>query len=146
VPVTADEALAKLDRWDRDGSGVFVACPALARLYDRLLDRFPALESLSDVDVNRFGVWSMTPEPSDSIVVASCVWSRADDVRAAVVALAIERVLPCLPATRAEGAVEGAGTILRPATVRRYAERAGFGRVKVLPIAHDLWRFYRLGA
>jgi hypothetical protein len=28
VPVTADEALAKLDRWDRDEPGVFVACPA----------------------------------------------------------------------------------------------------------------------
>jgi hypothetical protein len=26
------------------------------------------------------------------------------------------------------------------------AERAGFERVEVVPIAHDLWRFYRLGA
>jgi SAM-dependent methyltransferase len=55
-------------------------------------------------------------------------------------------VLHCLPATRAEGAVEEAGTVLRPHTVRRYAERAGFARAEVLPIAHDLWRFYRLGA
>jgi hypothetical protein len=30
--------------------------------------------------------------------------------------------------------------------LRRCAERAGFGRVEVLPIAHNLWRFYRLGA
>jgi hypothetical protein len=52
----------------------------------------------------------------------------------------------CLPVTRAEGAVEEAGTLLRPDTVRRYAERAGFDRVEVVSIAQDLWRFYRLGA
>jgi hypothetical protein len=55
-------------------------------------------------------------------------------------------VTHCLPATRAEGAAEEAGTVLRQGTVRRYAERAGFGRFEVLPIEHDLWRFYRLGA
>jgi SAM-dependent methyltransferase len=55
-------------------------------------------------------------------------------------------VLHCLPATRAEGAVEEAGTVLRPHVVRRYAERAGFTSVEVLPVAHDFWRFYRLGA
>jgi SAM-dependent methyltransferase len=55
-------------------------------------------------------------------------------------------VMHCLPATRAEGAVEEAGTVLRPGTVRRYAEQAGFERFEILPIAHDLWRFYRLGA
>jgi hypothetical protein len=42
--------------------------------------------------------------------------------------------------------VEEAGTVLRPDTVRRYAERAGFGRFEVLAITHDTWRFYRLGA
>jgi len=55
-------------------------------------------------------------------------------------------VLHCLPATRAEGATEEAGTVLRPGTVRRYAERAGFERFEVLPVAHEQWRFYRLGA
>jgi len=55
-------------------------------------------------------------------------------------------VLHCLPATRAEGAVEEAGTVLRPQVVRRYAEQAGFTSVEVLPVAHDFWRFYRLGA
>jgi hypothetical protein len=54
-------------------------------------------------------------------------------------------VLHCLPATRAEGAVEEAGTVLRPHVVRRYAERAGFTSVEVLPVDHDFWRFYRLG-
>jgi SAM-dependent methyltransferase len=55
-------------------------------------------------------------------------------------------VTHCLPATRAAGAVEEAGTVLRPDTVRGYAERAGYARFEILPVAHDLWRFYRLGA
>jgi hypothetical protein len=46
---------------------------------------------------------------------------------------------------------EEAGTVLRSDAVRRYAERAGIDRVgfdgvEVVPIAHDLWRFYRPGA
>jgi ubiquinone/menaquinone biosynthesis C-methylase UbiE len=52
-------------------------------------------------------------------------------------------VLHCLPATRAEGTAVEAGTVLRPDTVREYAERAGCTST-VLPIAHDLWRFYRV--
>lgn len=54
-------------------------------------------------------------------------------------------VLHCLPATRAEGSAVEAGTVIRPQTVRDYAERAGFGST-VLPIENDLWRFYRLDA
>jgi 2-polyprenyl-3-methyl-5-hydroxy-6-metoxy-1,4-benzoquinol methylase len=38
------------------------------------------------------------------------------------------------------------GTVMRPATLRRYAEAAGFRAVEVLPIEHDLYRFYRLVA
>jgi hypothetical protein len=38
----------------------------------------------------------------------------------------------------------GTGTVIRSDTVRAYAEEAGFGQVEVLPIEHDLWRFYRL--
>jgi 2-polyprenyl-3-methyl-5-hydroxy-6-metoxy-1,4-benzoquinol methylase len=53
-------------------------------------------------------------------------------------------VLHCLPATRAEGAKVEAGTVLRPDTVRDYAERAGFTTAEVLDLEHDLWRFYRL--
>ena len=38
----------------------------------------------------------------------------------------------------------GTGTVMRPATLRAYAEQAGFGRVDILPIEHDAWRFYWL--
>jgi hypothetical protein len=38
----------------------------------------------------------------------------------------------------------GTGTVVRPSTLRRYAREAGFASVEILPIEHDLWRFYRL--
>ncbi|MGH8887497.1 MAG: SAM-dependent methyltransferase [Egibacteraceae bacterium] len=53
----------------------------------------------------------------------------------------------CLPATRAEtpsAASAATGTCLRPATVRAWAAQAGFESVEILPVDHDLWRFYRL--
>jgi hypothetical protein len=34
--------------------------------------------------------------------------------------------------------------VIRTGTVRAYATEAGFSRIDVLPIDHDLWRFYRL--
>jgi SAM-dependent methyltransferase len=51
--------------------------------------------------------------------------------------------LHCLPATRAEGTAVEAGTVLRPGVVAGYAAKAGL-RCTVLPVEHDLWRFYRL--
>jgi SAM-dependent methyltransferase len=52
-------------------------------------------------------------------------------------------VLHCLPATRAEGTAVEAGTVLRPDTVAEYASKAGLTST-VLPVEHDMWRFYRL--
>ncbi len=53
-------------------------------------------------------------------------------------------VLHCLPVGMAEQPSAGTGTVMRPATLRRYAREAGFSEVEVLPIENDLWRFYRL--
>jgi hypothetical protein len=33
---------------------------------------------------------------------------------------------------------------MRPSTLAAMAERAGFREMQVLPVVHDLWRFYRL--
>ena len=52
--------------------------------------------------------------------------------------------LCCLPAGMAEQPSAATGTVMRPATLRRYAAEAGFGAVEILPIEHDLFRFYRL--
>ena len=53
-------------------------------------------------------------------------------------------ILHCLPVGMVgEGAV-GTGTVIRPETVRRYAQEAGFSGCEVLPIENDFWRFYLL--
>jgi 2-polyprenyl-3-methyl-5-hydroxy-6-metoxy-1,4-benzoquinol methylase len=53
-------------------------------------------------------------------------------------------ILHCLPVGMVgEGAV-GTGTVIRPGTVRRYAQEAGFSGCEVLPIENDFWRFYLL--
>lgn len=53
-------------------------------------------------------------------------------------------ILHCLPVGMAERPSAATGTVMRPATLRRYATEAGFSRVEILPIENDLWRFYRL--
>jgi hypothetical protein len=40
----------------------------------------------------------------------------------------------------------GTGTVMRAETLTRYARRAGFAAVEVLPIENDFFRFYRLSA
>ncbi len=53
-------------------------------------------------------------------------------------------ILHCLPVGMVgEGAV-GTGTVIRPGTVRRYADEAGFSGCEVLAIENDFWRFYLL--
>jgi SAM-dependent methyltransferase len=52
--------------------------------------------------------------------------------------------LCCLPTGMADQPSAATGTVMRPATLRSYAHAAGFGDVTVLPIEHDLFRFYRL--
>ena len=53
-------------------------------------------------------------------------------------------VVHCLPASRAEQPSAALGTALRASTVVELGRAAGFGRVEVLPIDHDWFRFYRL--
>jgi SAM-dependent methyltransferase len=53
-------------------------------------------------------------------------------------------VLCCLPVGLADTPSAGTGTVMRADTVRRYAAEAGFAEVEVLPIEHEVFRFYRL--
>jgi 2-polyprenyl-3-methyl-5-hydroxy-6-metoxy-1,4-benzoquinol methylase len=53
-------------------------------------------------------------------------------------------VVHCLPSAVAEGGHDAVGTALRASTVHRFASEAGFTASEVLPIANDLFRFYRL--
>ena len=55
-------------------------------------------------------------------------------------------VLHCLPVGRSESPSAATGTVMRPDTLRGYASEAGFTDTEILPIEHDLFRFYRLVA
>jgi 2-polyprenyl-3-methyl-5-hydroxy-6-metoxy-1,4-benzoquinol methylase len=53
-------------------------------------------------------------------------------------------VFVCLPNGLAESPSAATGTVMRPDTVRRYAADAGFASTTILPIEHEVFRFYRL--
>jgi 2-polyprenyl-3-methyl-5-hydroxy-6-metoxy-1,4-benzoquinol methylase len=54
-------------------------------------------------------------------------------------------VLICLPDGMAHQPTAATGTVMRPRTLRRYAQQAGFAGVETLPIEDfGFWRFYRL--
>lgn len=50
----------------------------------------------------------------------------------------------CLPAGLAERPSAATGTVMRRATLERYAKEAGFSAVEVLPVENDFFRFYLL--
>jgi SAM-dependent methyltransferase len=53
-------------------------------------------------------------------------------------------VVHCLPVGRSQPESVATGTVMRTSTLCRYAQEAGFAEVEVLPIEHDVYRFYRL--
>ncbi len=53
-------------------------------------------------------------------------------------------ITTCLPDGRSRQPSRATGTVMRPDTLRAYAEEAGYGSVEVLPIENDFFRFYRL--
>ena len=50
----------------------------------------------------------------------------------------------CLADGLAHDGSVGTGTVMRPPTLERYADRAGYTSVEILPIENDFFRFYRL--
>lgn len=53
-------------------------------------------------------------------------------------------VLICLPDAMTANPEGATGTLMRPATMQRYAHAAGFSAAVPLEIEHDFWRFYEL--
>jgi ubiquinone/menaquinone biosynthesis C-methylase UbiE len=53
-------------------------------------------------------------------------------------------VTHCLPVGRVDAPAVGTGTVMRPGTLRTYAEQAGFESVEILPVDNFFFRFYRL--
>lgn len=52
--------------------------------------------------------------------------------------------LHCLAAAMGDPNSAMTGTVMRPSTLRRYAQESGYSRVEILPIENEVWRFYRL--
>lgn len=120
------------------------ADPGLEGRYD-LVTIFEALHDMSHpVDVLR----SSRSLLGDGGMVFVCDERTADAFTAP--AGELERLLygasivHCLPVGMTGEAPAGTGTVMRPETVRRYAEEAGFAGFEVLPIENDLYRFYLL--
>jgi 2-polyprenyl-3-methyl-5-hydroxy-6-metoxy-1,4-benzoquinol methylase len=53
-------------------------------------------------------------------------------------------VVACLPAVMGDPRTSATGAVMRPATLRRYAQEAGFASPEVLPLKTETLRFYRL--
>jgi 2-polyprenyl-3-methyl-5-hydroxy-6-metoxy-1,4-benzoquinol methylase len=53
-------------------------------------------------------------------------------------------ILHCLPVGMVDQPSAGTGTVMRPSTLQRYADEAGFFRVEILPIDNFFFRYYRL--
>jgi 2-polyprenyl-3-methyl-5-hydroxy-6-metoxy-1,4-benzoquinol methylase len=53
-------------------------------------------------------------------------------------------VLHCLPASMTQSDSAATGTVIRPATVRTYAQQAGFSSVDILPVESVAFRIYAL--
>jgi len=53
-------------------------------------------------------------------------------------------MLICLPDGMSHPHSVGTGTVMRYDTLRRYAREAGFDDVEVLPVEHEIFRFYSL--
>jgi 2-polyprenyl-3-methyl-5-hydroxy-6-metoxy-1,4-benzoquinol methylase len=112
--------------------------------YD-LVTAFEMLHDTSDpVGVLRLMRGSCAPGGTVLVVdelAAEEFEAPADELQRAFYAFS---VLHCLPVGMAEQPSAGTGTVMRPSTVRAYAEEAGFANVEVLPIEHEMFRFYRL--
>jgi hypothetical protein len=73
--------------------------------------------------------------------VAEAFTAPGDDVERLMYGYSL---LCCLADGMAHQPSAATGTVMRPATLRRYAVEAGFAEVEVLDIANDFFRFYRL--
>jgi 2-polyprenyl-3-methyl-5-hydroxy-6-metoxy-1,4-benzoquinol methylase len=53
-------------------------------------------------------------------------------------------IFVCLPDGMSHPGSVGTGTVIRPSTLRRYAQEAGFADIEALPIEHEQFRVYRM--
>jgi 2-polyprenyl-3-methyl-5-hydroxy-6-metoxy-1,4-benzoquinol methylase len=120
------------------------ADPVLDRSYDLAI----VVEAIHDMSrpVEVLSSVRRMLKPDGTLIVAD---ERTEDAFTAP-ASELERlfygysVLSCLPSSMDEQPSAATGTVMRRSTLESYARDAGFAQVTVLPIDHDLLRFYRL--
>ena len=120
------------------------ADPELSGRYD-LAIAFECIHDMSRPVEALQAMRSLTGEDGAAIVVdervAESFEAPSDEVERLMYGFS---VLHCLPVGMAKQPSAATGTVMRPATLRRYATQAGYRDVEILPIENDLWRFYRL--
>jgi 2-polyprenyl-3-methyl-5-hydroxy-6-metoxy-1,4-benzoquinol methylase len=120
------------------------ADPALAGRFD-LVTIFEALHDMSHpIEALRAAHGLLAPGGSVVVAderVAETFTAPGDDVERMMYGWS---VLTCLPGGRTAAGSAATGTVMRPSTLRAYAEAAAFISVDILPIEHDFFRFYRL--
>ncbi|MEK7863082.1 MAG: class I SAM-dependent methyltransferase, partial [Chloroflexota bacterium] len=120
------------------------ADPALAGRYD-LVTIFEALHDMSrPVDALR-SARRMLADGGTALVM-----DEKTDERFSAPGSDLDRlfygfsVMICLPDGLSHTPSSGTGTVMRPATLRAYAQEAGFRDIEILPVDAGFFRFYRL--
>lgn len=141
-------ARANAEQARLSGRVTFTAADASGPGWSGQYDLVTIFEGLHDmarpVDALRAARGMLTP--AGSVIIAD---ERVGDEFTAP-ASELERyiygwsVVSCLPGAMGDPGTSATGAVMRPATLRRYAEEAGFAAVEVLPLKTEDWRFYRL--
>jgi SAM-dependent methyltransferase len=117
--------------------------PDLAGQYDLVM----ALECIHDMSDPVSALSAMRQLAGDKgtvLVVDERVGESLDDPTDVEWMMYGWSVLHCLPVGMVGDEPAGTGTVMRPGTLQKYAEAAGFKRVEVLPIDIFFFRVYRL--
>jgi 2-polyprenyl-3-methyl-5-hydroxy-6-metoxy-1,4-benzoquinol methylase len=146
-----DEASIELARENAAQEGLDIpfevrdaADPGLSGRYD-LVTCFEAVHDMSRPVESLRGMRSLLAEDGVLLIADENVAERfaapGDEVERVMYGFSL---FHCLAVGLEEQPSAATGTAMRPETLRKYAEEAGFGRFEVLPIENDFWRFYRL--
>jgi 2-polyprenyl-3-methyl-5-hydroxy-6-metoxy-1,4-benzoquinol methylase len=146
-----DEASIELARANAAKEGLEVpfevrdaADPGLSGRYD-LVTCFEAVHDMSRPVESLSGMRSLLADGGVVLVaderVADEFTAPGDEVERLMYGFSL---FHCLAVGRVDQPSAATGTVMRAATLREYAQEAGFTRVEVLPLENDFWRFYRL--
>jgi predicted O-methyltransferase YrrM len=148
-----DEAAITAARRNAEQAGVsdrvrFTAADAATLAGGEPYDLVMIIEALHDMS-----------RPVDALTAARALLAEHGTMLVVDVAVAPEFTVPgslrdryeygwsligCLPPAMGDPNSAATGTVMRPATLSRYATQAGFTNVHILPIDTDYWRFYHL--